>query len=422
MRSRGQSGSVVHTLLVTAVAVLASVGVLVTLAVTLPLAFQEEDSAAYAVPVTRPATEAEAQAAFDEAMVALAADDEDAWRAALPATGRAARQTSADLFETLGGLPWRSLDAVVVPIPSEDGRFEVRVVGDLAGVGPEDRIVADRVLEFGVLDDRVMVTDDVTPRTARRQYFMAYEDPRVVEGEAAVVLTEPDYIDLARDLADAAAEAGDDLAVLDVDPDRPVLLYLYASRDQLRDALGGGPNDRRVEFLSLPVERIADGLWWPRDVNLLAPALDEKGYWLPRLLAHELTHAFTVEWFADTRNDPVFLAEGLAVAVEGGRSYAPLRDEIAAGNRRLPLANAIALGSLWNGNAQEKVHLAYLEAGSVVLYILDTWGLQDLRRWVTAVADSSLTPAAIEAATDRSLGVSWDEFVAGWAEFAETLP
>ena len=422
MRSPGQTGSAAHAALVAAVALLASLGVLVTLAVTLPLAFQEDEPAGYAAPVTRPATQAEVDAALDEAMVALEADDEDAWRAAFPATGPPARQASADLFETLGGLPWTSLDAVAAPIPSAEGRFEVRFLGDLAGVGPEDRIVADRVLEFGVLGERVVVTGDMTPRNARDQYFMAYRDPRVVEGDAVVVLTEPQYEDLARDLAAAAVEARDDLAKVGVDPDRPVLLYLYASRGQLGDALGGGPSDGRVEFFSAPVERLADELWSPRDVNLLAPALEDEDDWLPRLLAHELTHAFTVEWFADTQNDPVFLAEGLAVAVEGGRSYDPLREEIAGGNQRLPLANAIALGSLWSGNSQEKVHLAYLEAGSVVLYILDTWGLEGLRGWVTAVADTSLAPAAVESATSESLGVSWDEFVAGWSEYVETLP
>ena len=70
----------------------------------------------------------------------------------------------------------------------------------------------------------------------------------------------------------------------------------------------------------------------------------------------------------------MFLAEGLAVAVSGGRSYAALREELADGNGRLPLARAIALGSLWSGQPDELVQLAYLEAGSVMLYVLDGWG------------------------------------------------
>ena len=45
----------------------------------------------------------------------------------------------------------------------------------------------------------------------------------------------------------------------------------------------------------------------------------------------------------------------------------------------MPLESAIALGSLWSGNSEEKVQLAYLEAGSVVLYVLDEWGLETLK-------------------------------------------
>jgi hypothetical protein len=424
MNPRSQTGSAAHAALVAAVAVLASIGVLITMAITLPLAFQEDTSAASA-PLTRPATQAEAEVAIDEALAALQAGDEDAWRAALPASGDAADDAVDDLYDTLAGLPWTTLDATIDPIPSKPDRFDIRLTGALAGVGPDDRLVAERVLELRLLGTRVVATDDLTPKAVRDQYVMAYRDPMVVEGDACVVLTEPKYEDLAETLTEAAAEAHDDLGKLGIDPDRPVVLYLYASRDQLRDTLGGGPSDERFEFFSAAVERASGELWWPRDINVLAPALlDQNDWedWSARLLAHELTHAFTVHWFADTAHDPMFLAEGLAVAVEGGRSYAPLREELAAGNDRLPLESAIAMGSLWSGNSQEKVELAYLEAGSVILYVDDEWGLGMLKRWVTAVADSDLTPDGLAAATRDTLGVGWDEFVDGWAQYVQTLP
>lgn len=82
----------------------------------------------------------------------------------------------------------------------------------------------------------------------------------------------------------------------------------------------------------------------------------------------------------------------------------------------------MALGSMQSGNPQDKVLLLYLEAGSVVLYVIDEWGVEKLRPWVTAVADSDLTPDEVEAATSEALGVSWDEFVAGWSQYVETLP
>lgn len=416
----GQRGGAAHAALVAAVTLLTGVCLLVALAVSLPLAFQEETSAA-PPPAARPATRAEAQVALDEAVAALLAADEEAWRAALPASG-AGRRATSELFGKLGGLPWSALSATLDPVPSKPGRFDVRLLGALAGAGPDDRVVAERVLGFELRGDRVVVSDDATPAAVRPQYVMAYRDPEVVANEACVVLSEAKDRGLAASLAAAARDARADLAVLGIDPQRPVMLYLYARRDQLRRALGGGPGDRRFEFFSAAVPRRSPELWWPRDVHILGPALEGRGSWLPRLLAHELTHAFTVHWFAATRNDPMFLAEGLAVAVEGGRSYAPLREELAAGNTVLPLKTAIALGSLWSGNPDDKVQLAYLEAGSVVLYVLDGWGLAGLRRWLTAVADSDLTPKGIEQAVAASLGVTWDEFVAGWTDYVETLP
>ncbi len=421
MRLRAQSGSAAHAAFVAAVALLASAGVLVALAVALPVAFDDEASPAVG-PATRAARPAEAEAAVDKAVAALRAADEDAWRVALPASGDAARRAMADLFDTLSGLPRTTLEAVVQPIPSRGGRYDIRLLGTLAGAGPADRLVAERVLDLEVMGPRVVATGDATPKAARELYLMAFDEPRVVEHDACVIITEPKYTDLAEDLATAAGAARGELAMLGVDPDRAVVLYLYATRAQLRDALGGGPTDERFEFFSAPVARESGELGWPRDINILAPALEGEDEWLSRLLAHELTHAFTVHWFADTANDPMFLAEGMAVAVEGGRSYDALRAELAGGNERLPLATAIGLGSLWSGNADDKVQLAYLEAGSVVLYILDEWGLEDLKRWILGVADSDLTPDGVAATTRRTLGVTWDAFVAGWTEYVQTLP
>jgi len=422
MRARWQAGDAAHAALVAAVTLLAGLGVLVVLALSLPLAFQEEATSAASTALTRPATETEAGAALKEAVAALASGDEDAWRAALPVSGDDARKASSDLFQKLGHLPWTSLAPIVQPVPSEPGRFRVRLVGELAGVGPVDRFVADRVLQLEVLGKRVIVTGDLTPAPVRRRYFMAYREPEAVQGRAAVVLTEAKERSVAEDLVAAEGAARDKLALLGIDPDRPVLLYLYSSRKQLKDALAGGPRDRRFQFFSAPAQRYSAALWWPRDIHILAPALEGDDAWLSGLLAHELTHAFTVHWFAETENDPMFLAEGLAVAVQGGRSYEALRQELAGGNERVLLETAMAVGSLWIGNSDEEVQLAYLEAGSVVLYVLDEWGLATLKSWLIAVADSDLTPAGLNAATRETLGVTWDEFVEGWTAYVQTLP
>jgi hypothetical protein len=419
VRARLQAGGAARAALVAVVTAVVGLGVLVALAVSLPLAFEEEPVAAA---ITRPATQAEATAALEAAAAALRAGDEDAWRAALPASGAAARRASADLFRTLGHLPWTALEPVVEAVPAKPGDFDVRFVGELAGIGPADRLLADRVLRLEVLGDRVVATGDDTPPQARRQYFMAYRAPRLVEGQTYAVLTEPAYESVAEDLVAADATARSKLAVLGIHPDRRVLVYLYASHRQMQSALNGGPSDERFQTFSAPVQRYPEATWWPRDIHIVASAVEGQQDAMPRLLAHELTHEFTVRWFAKTENDPMFLAEGLAVAVAGGRSYAPLREELAAGNRRLPLATAIALGSLWSGQTDDVVTIGYLEAGSVVLYVLDEWGLSSVKAWVTAVADSDLTRPGIEVATRTTLGVSWGEFVAGWSAYVETLP
>ncbi len=140
------------------------------------------------------------------------------------------------------------------------------------------------------------------------------------------------------------------------------------------------------------------------------------------MLAHELTHAYTMRWFDGTEHRPPLLVEGLAVAVEGGRSYEALRRELAAGNEGLPLATALSTGSLWMGSDIERVRLGYAMGGSIVLYVLDDWGLRTLRDFLRGVADTDLSREGIDAAMRDSLGVGWDRFVAGWTDFVQTLP
>jgi hypothetical protein len=382
----------------------------------------EADEPAASAPVDRPATLAEAEAALAAAAAALEAGDRPAWRDALPTDGKRARAAARDLYRRLSPLPWSGVAVDVVPIEGRAGRFDVHFTGKLGTAGPGDRVMADRVLDLQRTGERTVVVGDATPEAAERQFFMAFNRPVVVKGEGCLVVADRSWRSRAEFLAELSGPAHDRLDVLRLDPGRTTLILVFGSRGQI-DRFRGAPfPDDRIRFFSVPSPRLADAEWWPRDIGVLAPALGDVGDWAPLMLAHELTHAYTMRWFADTEHSPTLLLEGLAVAVEGGRTYAALREELAAGNQSLPLTTALATGSLWMGSGIERVRLGYLMGGSIVLYVLDGWGVATLRDFVRAVADSDLTPEGLDAAVRDSLGLGWDQFVAGWTAFVYTLP
>jgi len=386
----------------------------------LPLAFDEPQAAL--PPVARAATPEEARVALGRAAEALRAGDRAPYRAALPASGRAARQSLGELFRHLSPLPWTRLTLLGRPVPGVPGRFDVRAVGQLGSTGPRDRIGGERILDLRMLGSRVVATGDETPPAVKRQYLMAFHDPVAVSRNGLLVLADRRARDRAEALADAGAAARKRLALVGVEPDASVLVSVFSSLEDLKASLGGGPDEDRIRFFSHAGPRVTSRPWRIRDIGVLGPSLDGTGAWMPLMLSHEMTHAYTGQWFANTEHAPTFLLEGLATAVEGGRDWTPLREEVASGNQLWPLLDAIGAGNLWMGSSTEQVRLAYVEAASVVLYVLDRWGLAKLRPFVTAVADSDLSEEGIDAATQDSLGVSWDEFYGGWKEYVLSLP
>lgn len=373
-------------------------------------------------PPTRAAEAGETQATLDRAAAALRSGDRAAFEDALPASGTAARAARDELFTRLAPLPWSSFSFAIAPIPSEPGRFDVRATGALGEVGPSDRIVGERVLDFSVIGSRVVATGDVTPRDVRRQYLMAFRRPVALRRPGGIVIADRSWRPLAAKLADDLAVARARIAAAGIAPGAPLLVCLYSSLEQLRAALAGGPSETRIRFFSAGVARVSMNEWKTRDVGVLAPALAGHDDWRPMMLAHELTHAYTMSWFAGTEHAPTLLVEGLATMVEGGRTFAPLREDLAAPESDLPLLTAIATGSLWSGNSTDRVHLAYLEGASLVSYVVHEWGLARLRRWARAVADSDLSEDGLDVATRDTVGVGWRELEEGWRRFVYTLP
>jgi hypothetical protein len=403
------------------VAVAAGAVALACLLVLLPLAVSEEDQRTPAG-ASRPARQGEVQAVLDRASVALRARDRAAYNAALPVVGQASRAARDQLYARLAPLPWRRFVFDIAPIPSDPGRFDVRAAGMFGRVGPSDRIAGERVLDFSVLGRRVVVSGDATPLAVRRQYLMAFERPVAVLRPGGIVVADRSWRPLAVMLGNDLARARVRVAATGIEPGPPLAVYLYSSVKQLRAALGGGPSETRIRFFSAAVDRVSGDSWKTRDVGVLAGELAGQDAWRPMMLAHELTHAYTMSWFADTEHAPMLLIEGLATMVEGGRTYAPLREELASPDPQLPLLTAIATGSLWSGSSTEKVHLAYLEGASLVGYVIHEWGLGAFKRWALAVADSNLSEDGLGPATLATLGVNWRQLEAGWRQYVYTLP
>jgi hypothetical protein len=368
-----------------------------------------------------PATVAQMTAAAARATQALRARDAAAWAAALPASGRA-RRSVGSLYRHLVRLPWTDVRIVAEPVDGHPGRFYVGAAGELAGTDPPDRIMARRVFDVSTRGGRLMLRADVTPKDIRGQQVMAFDKPVVVRRNNLVVIADKAQQAAAERLAAAGAAARTRLELLGLTSRKPVVVYCYASRGQMLRSLGEDPGEARVRFFSHAPIHLSHERIWTRDIGVLGPALAGNEAWTPQMLAHELTHAYTTGWFDGVRHAPTLLSEGLATAVEGGRAFQPLRDDLAASTSSFPLEQALRARSLWKGNAIGKVRLAYLEGASLVLCVLDQWDLARLKAFVRAVSDSDLSDEGLDAAARESLGVSWDELRSGWESFVQTLP
>ena len=116
-----------------------------------------------------------------------------------------------------------------------------------------------------------------------------------------------------------------------------VVLTVYGSAEDVRDALGIEAASARLTFFSYPVaarRRRAPGRRY--DVGVMGPWLRDAGESMDGVLTHELAHAYTVRWFAGEDEPPALLVEGIAQAAEGDRRVA-LREEVATGDQLWPL-------------------------------------------------------------------------------------
>ena len=295
-----------------------------------------------------PVAAADVRAAFVAGLTCVKAGDLAGWQERLPAGGAAAQRVLAELYRHLAPLRWTALGAGVTAIPGKPDVFDVKITGNIDGVGPADRVVAERVLVVRRLDDRLTVVGDETPAGIRREYLMAFDQPRLLEAQGGVVVYDSSWRARAQELAADLPQARARLALLGLHPRRRVVIFCFSSTAQVTDYLAQSLGQGEGKFFSDEAKRLNGGAAAPADIGVVAPALAEREAWAPLMLAHELTHAFTLPWFDKTAHAPPMLEEGLAVAVEGGRSYAALRRELASGNKSMPLLDEFAVGDLFD--------------------------------------------------------------------------
>ncbi len=131
--------------------------------------------------------------------------------------------------------------------------------------------------------------------------------------------------------------------------------------------------------------------------------------WLLQVIPHEVAHLFFYQAVHGALADwPHWLDEGFAQYYEfvSPEAQLALVAQAARNGQLIPLQ---ALSGSF-GRDTEQVRLAYAESLSAVVYIHERWGDNGFRALVQAFRQGRSTRQAFR----EALGVSWEEFIAGW--------
>jgi hypothetical protein len=203
-----------------------------------------------------------------------------------------------------------------------------------------------------------------------------------------------------RDLLNAAASAISELGgAQGVDLQRPVVIYVYANQGELFSALPGTP---------AWIGGISIGEW---DTVLVpvAPNGDTEGR---RALVHELTHELIYQiTFSPGLGSqvPAWLNEGLAVVSEGDTTAVARRAlQQATLSDRVPTLRTLGPG--FSNMSDADAQVAYAAAESVVRYLLDTYGPDQMRALLKQFGQGLTADNALR----RVYGKGQDEIEDGW--------
>jgi hypothetical protein len=356
-----------------------------------------------------------------QAAEALLAGDRESFLSWFPAADTAAaaegREDLGEVFDTLSPLPWRAFSIHVSLVDAARGVYRLRGTGQLGDAGPPDRIAVVRYLEFEGVGDGASVVADRTPDDLRDRYLMALHDPLVVRRPGLIVLGDRRAGERAEVVAAAAARARPRLEEFGIDTRPAVVVTVYGSAADVRDALGIGAPTSRLVFFAHPPLRAVEEHWPTYDVGVMGPWLRDTGAAMDGVLRHELAHAYTVRWFGDDEHPPALLVEGIAQAAEGSPWSVSLREEVTTGNQLWPLPESLVEDDVWAGGDGKAVRLGYQVGGALVDYVVSRWGAGELQPFVQAVAGAEPTEAALDEAFADGLGVTWQEFYDGWRRY-----
>ena len=189
---------------------------------------------------------------------------------------------------------------------------------------------------------------DETPRDSHRRYLMALHDPVVGQRPGLIVLADRWARERAGDVLAAVVRGRQRLADLGVGTHQTVLVTVYGSAEDVRDALGTDAATVRLRFFSHPSLRVADEEWPVWDVSIMGPWLRGSGP-IDGTVAHELAHAYTVQWFDGIEQPSSILVEGIAEAVEDRPLSQRLREEVGSGDQLWPLPSCSPVADVWEG-------------------------------------------------------------------------
>ena len=363
-----------------------------------------------------------AQSAFTKAAAALLAGDRAAFDATLPVDGAsssaaAVRESLDETFDALSPLPWRTFSFAVTPAGSGSGVYRIEGSGRLGAAGPPDRLAVIRYLKLEETAGGVAVVADETPQNVRRRYLMALHDPVVVQRPGLIVLADRRAHERAGEVLAAAARARPALAALGMETRQTVLITVYGSVEDVRDALGTDAASVRLRFFAHPSLRVAGEDWPIWDVSVMGPWLRDIGAGMDETVTHELAHAYTLQWFDGIQDPSSLLVEGIADAAAGKPVSPALGEEVATGDQLWPLPESFADADVWEGARSEDVRLGYQIGGSLIDYVVARWGAGRLRAFVQAVAAAEPTEAGMDEALGGALDVTWRQFYAGWRRY-----